>query len=174
MIGTMKKTIALACLLALAPGTMPFAQPPSPAHSAPKKEIPVIRATGAFDVKLNPLEAYNKTENAGLGRMSIDKVFKGDLEATSQGEMLNAIGSVKGSAGYVAMERVTGKLNGRSGSFVLQHTGTMNRGARQLSVTVVPDSGTGQLAGLSGRMDIIITDGKHSYEFDYTLAEAAP
>jgi hypothetical protein len=101
--------------------------------------------------------------------MSVDKQFHGDLDATSKGEMLAAGTDVKGSAGYVAMERVRGTLHGRSGTFALQHTGTMTRGAPQLSVTVVPDSATGQLAGLAGRMAIDITDGSHSYDFEYTL-----
>jgi hypothetical protein len=103
--------------------------------------------------------------------MSIDKQFHGDLEGTSKGQMLSAMGSVKGSAGYVALERITGTLKGRSGSFVLQHSGTMTRGAPQLSVTVVPDSGTGQLVGLAGALTIKIDNGKHSYDFDYTLPE---
>jgi hypothetical protein len=102
----------------------------------------------------------------------IDKQFHGDLDATSKGQMLAAGTGVKGSAGYVAIERVSGKLHGRSGTFVLQHSGTMTRGTPQLSVTVVPDSGTGELIGLSGKMAIIITDGKHSYDFEYLLAEA--
>ena len=103
--------------------------------------------------------------------MAIDKHFHGDLEATSQGEMLSAMGEIKGSAGYVAMERVRGVLHGRKGTFVLQHIGTMNRGVPTLSVTVVPDSGTGELAGLSGSMKIIIQQAKHSYEFEYTLPQ---
>ncbi|MGO9126639.1 MAG: DUF3224 domain-containing protein, partial [Terriglobales bacterium] len=103
------------------------------------------------------------------GRMTIDKQFHGDLEGTSKGEMLSAMTEVKGSAGYVAMERVTGALNGRSGTFFLQHSASMTRGVPQLSVTVVPDSGTGQLQGLTGKMDIIINAGKHSYDFEYTL-----
>ena len=131
----------------------------------------MTHAQGTFDVKIGPLEAYNKNDGALAGRMSIDKQFHGDLEASSKGEMLTAGTAVKGSAGYVAIERVTGTLNGKSGSFAFQHSGTMNRGAPQLSVTVVPDSGTGQLAGISGRMNIIIAEGKHSYEFDYALAE---
>jgi hypothetical protein len=102
--------------------------------------------------------------------MSIVKRFHGDLEATSYGEMLSAVGDVKGSAGYVALERVNGILQGRSGSFVLQHSGTMTRGAPELSVTVVPDSGTGELVGLSGRLTIKIESGAHSYEFEYTLS----
>ncbi|MDR3389185.1 MAG: DUF3224 domain-containing protein [Rudaea sp.] len=126
-------------------------------------------ASGPFDVKLNPLDPYNKSEGANLGRMSIDKQFHGDLEATSQGEMLSAMTEVKGSAGYVAIEKVSGTLHGRSGSFVLQHNATMTRGAPYLNIIVVPDSGTGELVGLNGKMTIVITNGKHAYEFDYTL-----
>jgi hypothetical protein len=128
-------------------------------------------ASGTFEVKLTPLATADKTEDAPLGRMSIDKQFHGDLEATSKGEMLTAGTAVKGSAGYVAIERVSGTLQGRSGTFVLQHSGTMTRGAPQLTVTVVPDSGTGQLVGLAGKLTIKIADGKHSYDFEYTLAE---
>jgi hypothetical protein len=126
-------------------------------------------ATGPFDVKLNLLDPYNRNPEAAVGRMSIDKQFHGDLEATSQGEMLTAMGTVKGSAGYVAIERVTGSLRGRSGSFALQHSSTMTRGAPSQNISVVPDSGTGELAGLSGSMTIVIADGKHSYEFEYEL-----
>jgi len=129
-------------------------------------------ASGTFEVKLNPLPAYNTSAEAKLGRMSIDKQFHGGLEGTSQGEMLSAMTDVHGSAGYVAIERVNGTLNGRRGSFVLQHNATMCRGEPYLNIIVVPDSGSGELAGLSGSMKIIITDGRHSYEFDYTLAPA--
>jgi hypothetical protein len=131
----------------------------------------MTRANGTFEVKLTPQATDDKTETATLGRMLIDKQFHGDLEATSKGEMLTAGTDVKGSAGYVAIERVSGTLQGRSGAFVLQHSGTMTRGTPQLTVTVVPDSGTGQLVGLAGKMAIIITDGKHSYDFEYTIAE---
>lgn len=123
------------------------------------------RASGTFEVKLTPQATDDK-----LGRMSIDKQFHGDLEATSKGEMLTAGTDVQGSAGYVAIERVSGTLQGRNGTFVLQHSGTMTRGAPQLTITVVPDSGTGQLVGLAGKMVINIADGKHSYDFEYTLA----
>jgi len=129
-------------------------------------------AKGTFEVKATPQTPDGKFEDATMGRMTIDKQFHGDLEATSKGQMLSAMTEVKGSAGYVAMERVTGTLQGRNGSFVLQHSGTMNRGVPQLSVTVVPDSGMGQLVGLTGKMDIIITAGKHSYDFEYTLPAA--
>ena len=123
------------------------------------------RASGPFEVKLTPLT----TDDPKLGRMSIDKQFHGDLEATSKGEMLAAMTEVSGSAGYVAMERVTGALHGRAGTFVLQHNATMTRGTPQQNVIVVPDSGTGALAGLSGQMIIHIEDRKHSYDFDYQL-----
>jgi hypothetical protein len=128
------------------------------------------RATGTFEVKLDPQPADDFADGATLGRLTIDKRFHGDLEGTSRGQMLSGMGSVKGSAGYVAIERVTGTLAGRRGSFVLQHSGTMTRGAQQLRISVVPDSGTEELAGLSGTMMIIIADGKHSYEFDYEIA----
>jgi Protein of unknown function (DUF3224) len=129
------------------------------------------RASGTFEVKLNPLPIHDAAEGSSLGRMSIDKGFQGDLDATSKGEMLAAGTSVKGSAGYVAIERVSGALHGKTGTFVLQHSGTMTRGAPQLSITVVPDSGTGELAGLAGRMVITIVNGDHSFDFDYALAD---
>jgi Protein of unknown function (DUF3224) len=128
------------------------------------------RASGTFEVKLNPLATDESADGAPLGRMSIDKQFHGDLRGTSKGEMLTAGTRVKGSAGYVAIERVTGTLHGRSGSFVLQHNGIMTRGAPQLTITVVPDSGTDELVGLAGSMAIEIADGKHFYNFEYLLA----
>jgi hypothetical protein len=106
-----------------------------------------------------------------VGRMAIAKQFHGGLEAVSRGQMLAAMTDTEGSAGYVAIERVTGTLDGREGTFALQHSGTMTRGAQQLSITVVPDSGTGELAGLAGTMTIQIADGKHSYDFEYTLTQ---
>jgi hypothetical protein len=129
-------------------------------------------AAGTFEVKLNPQASDETIGDPTVGRLSIDKQFRGDLDAASKGQMLTAMTEVKGSAGYVAIERVTGTLHGLKGSFALQHSGTMARGAPQLSVTVVPDSGTGQLVGLTGKMAINIVDGKHSYDFEYTLAEA--
>ena len=125
------------------------------------------RATGTFEVKLTP---QSDAPDAPGGRMSIDKQFQGDLAGTSNGQMLMASSpSVKGSAGYVAIEKVTGTLNGHHGSFYLQHNGTMTRGVGELTITVIPDSGTDELVGLQGNMSIIIADGKHSYEFDYEL-----
>jgi hypothetical protein len=137
----------------------------------PEEDIMMTRAKGTFDVKLSPLATYDQAEGSLLGRMSIDKQFRGDLEAASQGEMLSACTVAKGWADYVAIERVAGALQGRSGTFVLQHSATMTRGVPQLSIIVVPDSGTGELAGLAGRMTIEIADGKHSYDFEYTIAE---
>lgn len=130
------------------------------------------RAKGTFEVELNPQGPPDKAEGATLARMSIGKQFHGDLEAVSKGEMLSAMTDVRGSAGYVAIERVTGSLHGRAGAFVLQHAGTMTRGASQLMVSVIPDSATGQLAGLTGTMTIDIVDGGHFYDFTYALAES--
>jgi flagellar basal body rod protein FlgG len=127
-------------------------------------------AAGPFDVKLMP---QPPGEDAVLGRLTLDKKFHGDLEATSKGQMLAFSSSVKDSAGYVAMEQVAGTLQGRQGTFVLQHSGTMTRGNGQLIVTVVPDSGTDELVGLSGSMRIDNAAGKHSYVFEYTIAGAA-
>src|SRR5215470_16275674 len=127
-------------------------------------------ATGPFEVKVAPQKPDNEVaQAANIGRFSLAKVYHGDLEGTSNGEML-AAGDPKTSAGAVAMERVTGALKGRKGSFVLQHTGTINRGVQSVwEISVVPDSGTDELKGLSGKMKIIIAaDGKHSYDFEYT------
>lgn len=133
-----------------------------------------MRASGTFEVKLAPLDPYNRDADAALGRMSIDKIFEGDLRAVSRGEMLSAGSPQSGSAGYVAIERVTGMLHGRRGSFALQHNATMHRGAFMLNIIVVPGSGIGELEGLSGTMNIIIADGMHSYEFDYECPGDAP
>ncbi|WP_428236275.1 DUF3224 domain-containing protein [Gracilimonas sp.] len=129
-----------------------------------------MKISGEFEVKLNPIKAYAEgAKGISLNRMSIDKTFYGDLNATSKGEMLSAMTSVKGSAGYVAVEQVTGTLSGKEGSFVLQHYGIMNKGEQQLILEVVPDSGTDELEGLKGKMAINIADGKHFYEFEYEL-----
>lgn len=143
----------------------------SEARAGRKEHAPMTRAAGSFDVTLAPQTPYNQDPAAALGRFSLDKQFHGDLEATSKGEMLTAGSPATGSAGYVAVERVTGTLKGRSGSFALQHTGLMTRGTPELTIIVVPDSGTGQLAGISGRMTINIVDKKHFYEFEYAISE---
>lgn len=129
-----------------------------------------MKASGKFTVNLKPLAFYTQGEDGvNLGRMSIDKTFHGELEATSQGEMLSAMTAVPGSAGYVALEQVIGSLSGKQGSFVLQHFGTMSKGKDRLILEVVPDSGSGELAGLVGKMTIKIEEGQHYYEFDYEL-----
>jgi len=123
--------------------------------------------TGAFDVTLAPQTDEPGVSDPVIGRLSLDKRFHGDLDATSRGMMLGVRTAVTGSAGYVAMERVVGTLDGKSGSFVLQHSSTMTRGEPTQSVTVVPDSGTDGLAGLCGTMTIANKDGKHTYHFAY-------
>lgn len=130
-----------------------------------------MKISGKFDVKLNPLDTYAQGANGlNLGRMSIDKTFYGDLDAKSQGEMLTAMTAIQGSAGYVAVEQVSGTLSGKKGSFVLQHFGTMDRGKDRLILEVVADSASGELVGLSGSMRINIEGGQHFYEFEYELA----
>jgi len=130
----------------------------------------IKHASGTFEVKLSPQTRDDEVGDPTVSRMSLDKQFHGALEATGRGEMLAVRTATEGSAGYVAMERVAGTLDGRSGTFALQHSGTMARGAQHLLITVVPDSGTGELAGIGGQMKINIVDGKHSYDFEYTLA----
>ncbi len=138
--------------------------------TAPKEASMTIHAAGPFDVKVTPEE--DKSAEPLLGRMSLDKHYHGDLEATGKGTMLTAGTAVKGSGAYVAIEHVSGTLKGLTGTFVLQHSGTMEQGAGHLTITVVPDSGTGQLKGLSGKMTINIAEGKHSYDFEYSLPNA--
>ena len=135
----------------------------------PQRGVTMRQAVGTFEVKMKPEPLSDVAGKTGLGRMSIDKVFKGQLEGTSQGEFLSAMGTEKGSAGYVAIEQVTGTLDGKKGTFALMHRGVMTRGAPELLVTVVPDSGTRELVGLSGTFKVIIDEGKHSYLFDYSL-----
>jgi hypothetical protein len=127
------------------------------------------RATGGFEVKLVPQATEGFDEGGALGRMTIDKVYTGDISGTSKGQMLVAMASVKTSAAYVAVERVTGRVHGKHGTFAMHHTGVMNRGAPSLSVVVVPDSGTEELVGLSGTLNILIEKGVHTYEFDYAI-----
>jgi len=154
--------------LALGVGAATSAQTPLTNHSGASV---TKRASGTFDVKVTPQPADNYADGSALGRLTLDKQFHGDLDATSKGQMLSGGTSVKGSAGYVAIERVSGTLGGRRGAFILQHSGTMDRGAPRLTISVVPDSGTDELTGLAGTMTIDVADGKHSYEFSYTLPE---
>jgi len=125
-------------------------------------------AKGTFEVKATPI-APDAGDDSGIGRLTLDKKFLGDLEGTSRGQMLGYRSAKEGSGGYVAQEKVTARIGGRSGSFVLQHIGTMTGNAPRMEVTVVPDSGTGELTGISGTMTIIIAGGKHSYEFAYKI-----
>ena len=161
----MRLTILVATALLSAAAAFGADTPTSKEHS-----VTTHTAAGPFDVKLAPQTMSDVAQHSGLGRMSIDKQFHGALEATSTGEMLAFRSTTPGSAGYVAMETVRGTLDGRAGSFVLQHSATMTRGEPALSITVVPDSGTDALAGLAGRMAIdIAPGGAHSYRFEYTL-----
>jgi hypothetical protein len=178
------RTVGLACRAAIRVDVVVLAvvalslAAAAPARDAPAVPSPVqesavltLRASGSFEVKLAPQAPDGKHEGTTLGRMSLEKQYHGDLEATARGEMLTAMTGVKGSGSYVAIERVKGALHGRSGSFVLQHIGTMTRGEPQLSISVVPDSGAGRLVGIAGRMTITIAEGKHSYQLTYTLPE---
>jgi Protein of unknown function (DUF3224) len=155
---SMRSVFVLLVFLCLAPLPIPQKDITMPQH-----------AIGTFEVKMAPLDPAFKFDENPITRFSLDKQFHGDLDATSQGEMLAAGNPAKGSRGYVAMERVSGTLQGHTGTFALQHNGTMDNGQYHLNVTVVPGSGTGQLAGLTGSMNIIIEAGKHSYDFAYTL-----
>jgi hypothetical protein len=158
---------ALGLLLLAAPA--PATTPPTPT-APPAPPAATQHARGTFDVKLTPQGEEDKRDGATTGRMSADKQYHGDLEGTGKGEMLSVLSDIKGSGTYVAIERVSGTLNGRHGTFILDHRGRMTRGAQQLEISVVPDSGTGELAGISGRMAITITEGKHFYEFEYAIA----
>lgn len=143
----------------------------APSPAPPSAKPMSLRATGTFQVKIAPLGSTQdeKAEGAKMGRMSLDKQFEGDLVGTAKGEMLTIGTSVKGSAVYVAVETIQGTLGGRKGTFALHHTGIMTRGQGELSVQVVPDSGTGELVGLTGKFTIQIEGGKHLYTLEYAL-----
>jgi hypothetical protein len=138
-------------------------------ESTQKGAAMTSHATGTFEVKMNPQD--DKSDDKSLGRMTIEKQWRGDIEGTSKGQMLTGGDVTKGSAGYVAIEKFSGTLNGRKGTFILQHSATMTRGEGQLTITVVPDSGTDRLEGLTGKLTIKIADGKHSYDFEYALPQ---
>jgi hypothetical protein len=166
--------IAAACMLPLVLSAVPARSQTNPTSPAPatKEAVKSRHATGTFVVNIDPQPVDEKAGGTAIGRLLLYKQFHGDLEATSRGTMLAAgTGSKGSSGGYVALEIVTASLKGRTGTFVLQHTGIMDRGTPSLSVTVVPDSGTGQLVGLVGKMTINIVDGKHSYDLEYSLPE---
>lgn len=156
----MKTNLRRSLVAGLALGAAPFVVAQAP--------LKTIKAAGPFDVKMAPQSATD----APVGRFALDKKYSGDLEASGTGEMLTGLTAVPGSAGYVAIEKVTGALAGRRGTFHLLHKGVMTRGAPALSISVIPDSGTGELAGLTGTMDIqVARDGSHSYTFNYSLPE---
>jgi hypothetical protein len=162
-----RRTCFLICL-ALVACIAAQAQTPSSNSKPSAKEQKVSHATGSFEVKLSPQQS-----DPPIGRMAIEKQWQGGLVGTSKGEMLaSGSGSAGSSGGYVALEQFTGTLNGRKGTFILQHSATMTRGTPQLTIKVVPDSGTDELVGLTGQLKIAIAEGKHSYKFRYTLPEA--
>lgn len=165
---TVAASLALLCALAAVAQTSAH----TTQHASKEATMTAHHAVGTFDVKVTPLTtAAGATENP-ISELSLDKQFHGALEATGKGTMLASGNPANGAGGYVAMEKVTGTLDGRKGSFVLQHSGTMKGGAAEMSVTVVPDSGTDELTGLDGKMTIQIAAGKHSYDFEYTLPAA--
>jgi hypothetical protein len=164
-------SLTIFAVLCLDLGHGSAAEPQTPG-AAKKGSAVTSRASGTFGVKATPQSSDDKGEGAPVGRFALDKQYHGELEAVGKGEMLTAGSPAKGSAGYVAIEKVRGTLGGRKGTFVLQHSGTMKRGALELTVRVVPDSGSGQLAGLEGKMTIKVAEGKHSYEMEYTLPAA--
>lgn len=129
------------------------------------------RATGTFDLTSEDFPPYDDAEGAKLLRSVVNKTFHGDIEGTSAAELLKAMATVPGSAGYAGLERVIGTLHGKAGSFVLQHTAQATKGEAWMSVQVVPDTGTGELRGIRGEFQILLTDGKHAYEFDYSLEQ---
>jgi hypothetical protein len=179
----MSLTLKLFCLsaAALAGGAMRTGGAPYiDARSLPAANSPVLNesrmttmhARGTFEVQLapQPIDAY--TDGATMGRMTIDKQFSGDMIATSKGQMLTGMGNIKGSAAYVAIERVTGTVNGKRGSFVLHHTGVMANGAQSLAIVIAPDSGTDDLTGIAGSMTLVIEGKMHSYDLAYALPAA--
>lgn len=159
--------LGLILLASFAPSTRAPSRHPGPVRD---EAVVTTHARGTFDVTLTPQRTDDSAAGATIGRMSIAKRIHGDLEGTSSGEMLTAFTAVSGSAGYVAIEHVSGTLQGRRGTFVLQHSATMTRGVPHLTISVIPDSGTDELVGLAGTMTITISEGRHSYDFEYTIA----
>jgi hypothetical protein len=162
----MKRVIAMATLAALGLALEATAAQKKGGHMS-------HRASGTFEVKVEPIPADNKGDRPSFPRFTLDKQYRGDLEGTSQGEMMTANGTVEGSAAAVAIERFSGSLNGRKGSFALVHSATMRRGGEYaMIIRVVPDSGTAQLAGLTGTLEIVIVGNEHHYNFDFSLPES--
>lgn len=161
------RSLSLAAVLAVA---LAAAFVCAPDATSEETAMPAT-AEGTFDVRVEPVAEEPFDDGTSLGRYSLAKQYRGDLEATAAGEMLTAGTPVEGSAAYVAMERVEGSLHGRRGSFLLQHRGTMGHGEQRLEITVVPDSGTGELAELAGALEVVVAEGAHSYVFRYELPE---
>lgn len=152
-----------------------YCQSAAPAIAAPFMEGDhrmSTRVSGSFSIIMTPAATPQHSGRTALARMLLEKVYTGDLAATASGEMLSAVTETKGAAGYVAIEAITGVLQGRQGSFVVRHAGTMADGKQELSIVIVPHSGTGQLEGIRGTMAIRIEAGQHFYDFDYTLPDA--
>ena len=168
---TRQTLTVMAGVILLAAGTLAGCSSSRNMSDSRMETIMTTHAGGTFEVTLTPEGAPDVADGTTMGRMSIDKTFHGDLEATSVGAMLSVRTGTDGSAGYVALERVSGSLHGLTGGFVLHHSGTMTRGEPGLIIQVVPDSGSGQLKGLVGTMTIDIVDGKHFYEFDYAIRD---
>ena len=167
----MKRRFAIVVVLGVCVcgGSAP-ARAQAPAPVTLKGKAMSLQASGTFEVKVAPLPPDEKVPGVGVGRMSIDKVWSGDIVGTSKGEMMTAAGEVKGSAGYVAVEMMKVEVKGRKGAFTLMHHATMKKDADfKMLINVIPDSGTGDLTGISGVLTIIVEPGKHSYVFDYTL-----
>jgi len=131
----------------------------------------MAHAKGTFEVKISPQAPEQGVGDPGIGRMAIEKQFQGDMQGQGKGQMLAVGTAIDGSAGYVAMERVEARVHGRQGSFALQHSGTLTRGTPQLSVTIVPDSGAGELAGIAGQLTITVAGGVHAYDLEYSLPD---
>jgi len=168
----MRKLICIVFCVSLCCSSLADAQAPAERLHG-KDPVMVRHAEGTFEVKTTPLPAEEGAGGPAIGRFALLKQYHGDLEAASKGEMLAAGDLAKGTAGYVAIEQVVGTLHGHSGSFALQHIGTMEQGSYKLSVAVVPGSGAGELAGIAGTLTITITNGKHFYSFEYTLPATA-
>lgn len=165
----MPRTASTLLLLTLLAGATADAQTSTAAPGAGKAATMTRQAKGTFDVKVVPISTVDALDTGGFGRLALDKKFHGDLAGTSVGQMIATGDGTSGSGGYVALEKVTGTLHGHSGTFVLMHNGTMTPKSMELRINVVPESGTGELAGLEGTFKIIIEGKQHFWEFDYTL-----
>jgi len=165
--------VSLTALALLAAGVAPSVAPMSPASTFHLTEPTMtLHARGTFEVQISPLPADDYADAASMGRMQLDKQFSGDITGTGKGQMLTGMGSVQGSAAYSAIERVSGTVSGKSGNFMLQHTGIMHAGKQELTITIVPASGTDELTGIAGTFVLTIEGKVHRYDLAYTLPSA--